>query len=85
MTEGLLDDGAPAGGSGHVGVLATWRETSTQAKALLAGVFVSAIPAARMSAAATPAVNNLLIPRMNLMIGPIVFHAAVRPLQCTLS
>ena len=41
MTEGLLDDGAPAGGSGHVGVLTTWRETSTQAKALLAGVFVS--------------------------------------------
>jgi predicted MFS family arabinose efflux permease len=41
MTEGLLDDGAAAGGSGRVGVLATWRETSTQAKALLAGVFVS--------------------------------------------
>jgi predicted MFS family arabinose efflux permease len=41
MTEGLLDDGAAAGDSGHAGVLTTWRETSTQAKALLAGVFVS--------------------------------------------
>ena len=41
MTEGLLDDGAPAGGSAHAGVLATWRETSSQAKALLAGVFVN--------------------------------------------
>ena len=41
MTEGLLDDGAPAESSGHAGVLTTWRETSSQAKALLAGVFVN--------------------------------------------
>ncbi|HEX8096114.1 MFS transporter [Jatrophihabitans sp.] len=41
MTEELLDESAPAGAGGHVGVLTTWRETSNQAKALLAGVFVS--------------------------------------------
>jgi len=41
MTEDLLEDGAPTGADGHVGVLTTWRETSKQAKALLAGVFVS--------------------------------------------
>lgn len=41
MTEELTDDGTPAGGRGPVGVLTTWRETPRQAKALLAGVFVS--------------------------------------------
>lgn len=41
MTEELTDDGVPAGDSGQVGVLTTWRETPLQAKALLAGVFVS--------------------------------------------
>lgn len=41
MTDELIDDGRPAASSGQAGVLATWRETPRQAKALLAGVFVS--------------------------------------------
>ncbi|MEO6504363.1 MAG: MFS transporter [Jatrophihabitantaceae bacterium] len=41
MTEELTDEATPADGSGQAGVLTTWRETPRQAKALLAGVFVS--------------------------------------------
>jgi MFS family permease len=38
VSDSIIDDGAS---SGQLGVLGTWRETSRQTKALLAGVFVS--------------------------------------------
>ncbi len=41
MTDELTDDPVRPGSAAPAGVLATWRETPRQAKALLAGVFVS--------------------------------------------